>query len=324
MRYVFIICLIILSSLIISLGCDHVVKKDEKVENFTIDTTTIPKSKFGDAVRYGRELMVRTAYYIGPNGISGKFGGNKISCSNCHQDAGLKPYSLNLVTTFQNYPQYRAREGKVLSLAERVNNCIMHPLLGIKPLPLDSKEMIAFISYLKFINDSTKISGDNPGLKNLEIQLPNGAASSEVGKLLYANDCARCHGLNGEGVLAADTSAYVYPPLWGMKSYRAGSSMHRVLKMTQWLLPNMPYDKATHTNPMLTTKEAVDLAAFINDDSIHKRPTLSELQYPSIEEKPIDYDQGPFIDSFSEKQHKYGPFKPIIEAYKRKGLKISY
>ncbi|WP_457269445.1 c-type cytochrome [Pedobacter sp. UYEF25] len=313
-----------LSSLIISLGCDNVVKKEEKAEDFPIDTRTIPKSKFGDAVRYGRELMVRTAYYIGPNGINGKFAGNKISCSNCHQEAGLKPYSLNLVSAFQNYPQYRAREGKVLSLAERVNNCIMHPLLGIKALPLDGKEMIAFISYLKFINDSSKMSSGNPGLKNLEIQLPNAAARPEAGKLLYAKDCARCHGLNGEGVFTADTSAYIYPPLWGKKSYRAGSSMHRVIKMAQWLLPNMPFDKATHTNPMLTTKEALDLAAFINDDTIHLRPTLTELQYPSLEEKPIDYDKGPFIDSFSEKQHKFGPYKPIIDEYKRKNLKITY
>ncbi|MGY3053242.1 thiosulfate dehydrogenase [Pedobacter sp. UYEF25] len=324
MKYVYIICSIVLSSLIISLGCDNVVKKEEKAEDFPIDTRTIPKSKFGDAVRYGRELMVRTAYYIGPNGINGKFAGNKISCSNCHQEAGLKPYSLNLVSAFQNYPQYRAREGKVLSLAERVNNCIMHPLLGIKALPLDGKEMIAFISYLKFINDSSKMSSGNPGLKNLEIQLPNAAARPEAGKLLYAKDCARCHGLNGEGVFTADTSAYIYPPLWGKKSYRAGSSMHRVIKMAQWLLPNMPFDKATHTNPMLTTKEALDLAAFINDDTIHLRPTLTELQYPSLEEKPIDYDKGPFIDSFSEKQHKFGPYKPIIDEYKRKNLKITY
>ena len=84
-----------------------------------IDTTKIPHDKYGDDVRYGRELMLHTAYYIGPDGINGKYLGNKMNCTNCHQNAGTKPYSLNLVTSFRNYPEYRAREGRVLSLAER-------------------------------------------------------------------------------------------------------------------------------------------------------------------------------------------------------------
>jgi thiosulfate dehydrogenase len=290
----------------------------------TPDSSKIPDSKFGDAVRYGRELMIRTAYYIGPNGINGKYTGNKMSCNNCHQEAGLKPYSFNLVSSFQNYPEYRAREGKVLSLAERINNCIMHPHLGIKPLPLDSKEMIAFISYLKWINDSSRFTRNTPGLKNLEIDFPDTAASSTRGEQLYALHCTRCHGSNGEGILAYDSSAYIYPPLWGLKSYQPGSSMHRIIKMAQWLVANMPQDKATHLKPFLKPDEALDLAAFVNDDDIHNRPIVKEFQYPNISEKPIDYDRAPFADSFSVTQHKYGPFKPIIDYWKSKGVKPRY
>ena len=43
-----------------------------------VDTLQIPNDKFGVAVRYGRELMLRTAYYIGPDGINGKYLGNKM------------------------------------------------------------------------------------------------------------------------------------------------------------------------------------------------------------------------------------------------------
>lgn len=290
----------------------------------TPDSSKIPGNKYGDAVRYGRELMLNTAYYIGPNGINGKYTGNKMSCNNCHQDAGLKPYSFNLVSSFQNYPEYRAREGKVLSLAERINNCVMHPHLGIKPLPLDSKEMIAFISYLKWINDSSKFNKNTPGLKNLAITFPDTAASQKTGERLYAMHCTRCHGTNGEGIMAYDSSSYIYPPLWGSKSYQPGSSMHRVIKMAQWLVANMPQDKATHEKPFLKPDEALDLAAFINDDDIHLRPVVKEYQYPNIEEKPIDYDRGPFIDSFSERQHKYGPFKPIIDYWESKGVTPKY
>ena len=95
--------------------------------------------------------MLNTAYYIGPDGVKGKYLGNKMNCTNCHQDAGTKPFSFNLMASHEHYPQYRAREGKVLTLAERVNNCVMRPHNG-KPLPLDGEEMVAFLSYFKWIN----------------------------------------------------------------------------------------------------------------------------------------------------------------------------
>ncbi len=290
---------------------------------FFLDTSRIPIGEYGEAIKYGRELMFNTAKLIGPDGSNGKYLGNKMNCSNCHQDAGTKPYSFNLQTSFQNYPEYRAREGRVLSLAERVNNCIMHPHLG-KPLPLDSKEMIAFISYLKWINDSSKVDKKTPGVKNLDIPFPSVAASSKKGGQLYAVNCSRCHGKDGEGVMQDNDVTYIYPPLWGAKSYQPGSSMHRIIKMSQWLVANMPHGIATHKKPLLTSEQAFDLAAFINDDEIHERPVVKEFQYPKYEEKAIDYDRGPFADTFSESQHKYGPYQPIIDYWKSKGIKPSY
>lgn len=290
---------------------------------FYVDTSKIPEGKYGDLVRYGRELMLQTAYLIGPDGLNGKYLGNKINCTNCHEDGGTKPYSFNLQTTFKNYPQYRAREGKVLSLAERVNNCIMHPYLG-DPLPLDSKEMIAFLSYFKWISDSSNVDNNTPGVKNLVIEFPDRAASPKKGEQLYAINCSRCHGANGEGVMQADDVTYIYPPLWGPKSYQPGSSMHRNIKMAQWLVANMPQDLAKHNKPVLTAEEAFDIAAFVNDDEIHQRPQVSEYQYPYFEEKAIDYDRGPFADSFSVEQHKFGPYQPIINYWKAKGKKPVY
>lgn len=290
---------------------------------FNIDTSKIPNDKFGEAVRYGKELMDRTAYFIGPDGVNGRYLGNKMNCSNCHQNAGTKPYSFNLVTTFQNYPQYRAREGKVLTIAERVNNCITHPHLGT-PLPLDGKEMVAFISYFKWLSDSSGISKTTPGVQNVQIPFPERAASSLKGQEIYKLHCSRCHGADGEGIMQANDETYIYPPLWGSKAYQPGSSMHRVIKMAQWLVSNMPYTLASHDKPFLKADEAFDVAAFINNDSIHARPPVKEYQYPYFEEKAIDYDRGPFRDSFSESQHKYGPYQPIIDYWKSKGWKISY
>ena len=87
-------------------------KKDEGI--LKVDLSQMPKDKFGDEVRYGRELMLHTAYLIGPEGIRGKYLGNKMNCTNCHQDAGTKAFSFNLMLSHEQYPQYRPREGECL------------------------------------------------------------------------------------------------------------------------------------------------------------------------------------------------------------------
>jgi len=298
-------------------------KNESHTNILFVDLSKIPKDKFGDEVKYGKELMTNTAYYIGPEGINGRYLGNKMNCSNCHQDAGTKAFSFNLIASHENYPQYRAREGRVLTLAERVNNCIERPHNG-KPLPLDSREMIAILSYLKWINGFAPKNTAFVGSKNLQISFPQRGASSEKGGQLYTLNCQRCHGANGEGQLNANNSGFVYPPLWGDNSYQPGSSMHRIIKMAQWLKANMPYDKAGWDKPFLSDEEALDVAAFVNDDALHKRPNVKSFDYPRSEEKAIDYAIGPFCDTFSVMQHKLGPYQPIITFWKGKGLKPVY
>lgn len=290
----------------------------------TPDTAKIPNDKFGEMVRYGRALMLNTAYYIGPDGINGQFLGNKMNCTNCHQNAGTKPFAFSLMLSHERYPQYRAREGKVLSLSERVNNCVMRPHSG-KPLPLDSKEMIAFLSYLRWINSQLTVADKaKEGFDNLTVSFPNRAADPVMGEKLFAVHCTRCHGATGSGIFNRGDSGYLYPPLWGDFGYQPGSSMHRVIKQARWLKANMPYDQATYAKPVLTDDEALDIAGFVNDDRIHTRPNPKTLDYPYPQDKAIDYGHGPFIDTFSEMQHKFGPFQPIIDYWKSKGLKPSY
>jgi thiosulfate dehydrogenase len=305
-------------------SANTIAKETTEEESYiTIDTSKIPNDKFGESVRYGRELMLRTAYYIGPNGIKGKYLGNKMNCTNCHQDAGTKPYSINLMSSHDNYPQYRGREDKVLTLAERVNNCVMRPHSG-KPLPLDSDEMVAFLSYFKWISKFVPKDSLFKGSKNLKIEFPDVAASPERGKVLFVENCVRCHGNEGQGKFNEDKSEYIYPPLWGKYAYQPGSSMHRIIKQAQWLKGNMPFDKVTVGKPYLTDAQALDIAAYVNDDSVHSRPNPKTLDYPDPKAKAIDYAHAPFSDPFSEKQHKLGPFKPIIEYWKKQGWEPIY
>lgn len=323
-RFIF----LLLSILAFSISCDGVHKKrtvetEEKKQPsvFIIpDTNTIPQNEYGELVRYGRQLILNTAYYIGPNGVKGKYLGNKMNCTNCHLDAGTRPYGLNYFSTHARYPQYRARENRVLSLAERVNNCIERPHSG-KPMPLDSKEMTAIISYIKWIGSGVPTGEHVEGDKGIDLVFYSEPADTIRGAVIYNNQCKKCHGENGEGKMRSDGVCFEYPPLWGDQSYPPGSSMFRVIKMAQFVRANMPHG-TTWKNPVLSDKEALDVAAFVNSTQ-HKRPVKKGDDYPNEKQKPIDHFQGPYDDPFSAFQHKYGPFQPIVDYRKKNNLVVN-
>lgn len=290
------------------------------------DTATIPHNDFGEMVRYGRELIINTAHYIGPKGTAGRYLGNKMNCANCHLDAGTRPFAFNFMSTHARYPQFRGRENMVLNLGERINNCVERPHNGT-PLPLNSREIKAMESYLKWLSTDVPVGKHVNGDEGMDIHFPDRQADTLKGGAIFAAECASCHGDNGQGKWTADSSTYIYPPLWGPNSYQAGSSPSRVLKLARFIKANMPDKKATWQKPYLTDEQAIDVAAFINNYNLHPRPHKKDLTHPdyaNIANKPIDYGTGPYLDTFSEIQHKYGPYKPIVEYHKAHKLPVIF
>ena len=58
-------------------------------------------------------------------------------------------------------------------------------------------------------------------------------------------------------------------------------------------------------------EETWDVGAFI---VTQQRPHINVPDdWPDKAKKPFDHPFGPYADSFSEKQHKLGPFKAITE-----------
>ncbi len=269
------------------------------------DTTELEDDIYGLTVKYGARLIYNTAYYLGPDGVVGKYLGNKMNCGNCHLEGGRKPYGNNFFLTHQIYPQYRARENKVMTTADRVNNCIERPHNG-QPIPLDSYEMVAITSYIQWIGknyDEEKHIGH--GLKEFEHK---GLKSDPVrGQKVYETHCKSCHQANGEGLLWPDGKTYQYPPLWGNQSYQKGSSMHRVLKSASFIYHNMPHPMQWD-KPVLSIQEALDVAGFINDNAQHPRPEIKGPAYPNIATKPKDFYLGPYQDGKSETEHTFGPW----------------
>jgi thiosulfate dehydrogenase len=134
---------------------------------------------------------------------------------------------------------------------------------------------------------------------------------------LYEIHCIACHKIDGSGTraLGSDFKGYLYPPVGGEDSYNDGAGMNRVITAAQFLKGNMPFG-ATVDDPLLTDDQSYHLAAYINTFT---RPTKTnrEEDFPDKSRKPVSTPYGPWVDSFSPDQHKFGPFPPIIEFYKK-------
>lgn len=277
-----------------------------------LDSSRIPNDSSGALIRYGRELFIRTAYYLGPKGSVKQYTGNNGNCTNCHIDGGTRLYGNNLLDAFGRYPSYRGREGTILTIQDRINNCIERPMLG-KPLPLDSREIKAIAAYFRWLGQGRIIRDDFDSTHLGKLTLIDRPADTIKGKKVYITRCLRCHNTDGQGIMEPDNIAYKYPPLWGPQAFGEGSSMNRNIMLAKYVKWTMPQDSVKNNIPLLSDAEAIDVAAYINTKSRNIPPDLDKM-YPNMDDKQIDFPHGPFTDGFSEEQHRLGPWQPIIDA----------
>jgi thiosulfate dehydrogenase len=265
---------------------------------------------------YGRRLLASTAELLGPDqpDESLRYINSRLNCGSCHLATGTEPGTLTLLQTEEHYPRYSGRAGTQTDVEDRINECMQRSMNG-KPLPMESPEMIAMATYLRGLGAQYSAMGTS--LRKAEepppFKTPARAANLESGQNVFSARCAQCHGADGLGLLATTDrrKGYLFPPLWGPESFNNGAGMHRVLTAARFIKARMPLGE-----PTLTDDEAFDVAAFINS---HPRPEMADLDvdYPDKSAKPVDNPYGPFADDFPLEQHKYGPFQPIEEHYKR-------
>tara|TARA_R100001369_G_scaffold28219_3_gene50688 strand:- start:15245 stop:16276 length:1032 start_codon:yes stop_codon:yes gene_type:complete len=267
-------------------------------------------------VKYGYQLIAETPKYMGPQAKdpSMHFAGNNLACMNCHLKAGTQAGSASWVGVTERFPQFSGRSNSKSTIEGRINGCMERSMDG-KKLPVDSKEMNAIVAYMEWLGEGLPPEREKEFKGYATINLPEVAVDLEKGSSLFSKECAVCHGENGQGVKLADsTKGYQYPPLWGQDSYNTGAGMHRVITSAEFIKGNMPFGEATWDNPKLTDEEAYHLAGYINS---FDRPVKNNTQsdYPDKKLKPVSTPYGPWEDSFSATQHKYGPFPPIIKYY---------
>ncbi len=272
------------------------------------DIRRVADDAFGRLVKYGYALVTDTANQIGPAALepAKRFAGNNLTCQNCHLQGGAQSYAMPLIGVWGQFPQYRGREGEVGTLEDRVNGCMERSMNG-RALALDSREMKAFLAYMKWLSTGIPDGAKIVGSGTLPVKEPDRAADLRQGSQVYAEKCATCHGDNGQGQRIE--TGYQFPPLWGPDSYNDGAGMARLLNAAAFAKHNMPFG-TTFDAPLLNDEEAYDVAGYINSQP---RPHKADLDkdFPNRLQKPVDAPYGPYIDGFSLEQHKFGPFGPI-------------
>lgn len=271
------------------------------------DPGSIKNSAMYPLVEYGKELIMHTSRYLGPEGEVDHLS-NGMNCQNCHLDAGTKIYGNNYGSVYSTYPKFRARSGTMEDIYKRVNDCFERSLNG-RPLDTMSREMQSIKAYLMFLGEDVQKGTTVKGSGLIALENMSRPADPEKGRKTYVEKCVSCHMADGRGVKSPKSAEYTYPPLWGPSIYNDAAGLYRISNFARYVKANMPLG-ATHDSPQLTDEEAWDVAAYVNS---RPRPHKVTDDWPDMSKKPVDHPFGPYHDGFTEKEHKYGPFGPITE-----------
>ncbi len=185
-----------------------------------------------------------------------------------------------------------------------------------RALPLNSREMKAFVTYIHSLSKDVPIDGKVEGRRLPTFKAPDRRADVAAGSTVYQENCVTCHGVDGAGLRsrpAGSAAGYTYPPLWGNDSFNNGAGMNRLLTASAFIKVTMPLGTEHGNSPDrggLTDDEAYDVAAFIVSQA---RPTEKNLDrdYPARWNKPVDCAFPPYGDGAPADQHKYGPFSSL-------------
>lgn len=203
----------------------------------------IPDGVVGASITRGLALLEATADSL-PDHV-----GNDLRCTSCHLDRGTRPNSTPWTGVYARFPQYNARAARVFRLEERINGCFERSLNG-RGLALDDPAMIDMINYFAWISRGIAVGDTVPG-QGLP-KPPMATGDTVRGAEIWGQQCARCHGSNGEGTPAA-------PPTWGDRSFNIGAGMARIRTAAGFIKANMPFDMPGS----LSDADALDVAQYL-------------------------------------------------------------
>jgi thiosulfate dehydrogenase len=242
----------------------------------------IPEGPVGDAIKRGRDIFVDTPKY------AAKYVGNSMACAQCHLDSGRRENSAPMWAAYVQYPKFRAKNNKINTLEERINGCFQYSMnaqaspAGKAPPPGDDvyKELM---TYMYWLADGAPTGEEMHGGGYIKLKETKLGYDVKRGLAVYEQNCALCHGADGQGRREADGKVR-FPPLWGPEAYNWGAGMSRIDTAAGFIKANMPLSKPYS----LTDQEAWDVAAYIDS---HERPK-DPRQTGTIEEARAKFHKG--------------------------------
>ncbi len=119
---------ILLNSALCALGVQHAAATEPELEK---------------AIQDGKAIFVHET-----------FGGNGMTCETCHLNGGVgsgqtanRPTIPSLTNAATIYPRFEAKKNKVITLEEKIQNCVAGALKG-KPPAYGSEQMTKLVTYV--------------------------------------------------------------------------------------------------------------------------------------------------------------------------------
>jgi thiosulfate dehydrogenase len=234
-----------------------------------LEDRALGDSPLAQQIRWGYKIFVDTPRE------AARFTGGKVSCVNCHLNAGQRERALPVVGIAGVFPEYNGRAARLISLADRVVDCFLRsenatehlttsgtgqPSSDSLPNPT-TKEVLAVQAYLTWLSKGYAV-GQSPawrGQNAIERDklIPVDKLDVARGQAVFTERCQSCHGPEGQGVEIGDKKA---GPLWGPDSWNDGAGASRVYTLAGIIRYAMPYlDPGS-----LSDTDAQNVAAFIN------------------------------------------------------------
>jgi thiosulfate dehydrogenase len=251
---------------------------------------SLPDGEYGKVIRLGQQVFTNTGKY------AARYVGNDLACANCHLDAGRHADSAPLWASFIHYPAYRKKTGQVDTLASRIQGCFQFSMNGKAP-PQDDEVMTALQTYAFWLATGAPVGTAVAGSGYPKLDKPAQPPDFARGQKVYEENCALCHGADGQGQRAGN--AQVFPPLWGPRSFNWGAGMHQLGNASGFIRANMPLGKGG----TLSDQEAWDVAAFMNS---HERPQDPRFTGSVVETRKKFHDSNDSLYGLTVNGHLLG------------------
>jgi thiosulfate dehydrogenase len=223
-------------------------------------TAGLDGSRLSKQIRRGYDIFMKTPTE------APRFTGSRMTCANCHLNAGQRERSLPLVGIATQFPEYNRRAGRFFSLEDRIVDCFLRSENGTgraadNDLPSTaSDEVLAVSAYLTWLSKGTgmgqSLSWRGQNTIPAASLIPIDQLDRARGEAIFTERCTSCHGADGQGVSIGDKRA---GPLWGPDSWNDGAGAARVYTLAGIIRYSMPYlDPGS-----LSDADAQHVAAFL-------------------------------------------------------------